>query len=157
MQTQQCNGQAVFLIYVNASLKFSVQRFLCHLAFILAFTLAFMLRCTPTGLHRTPRRQKLLVDSNELRHSRRQQKNNGRNIHGNTARTQNSWPARGREHVKRVAQARAQIALGWNGGRSRAAPEEIEAWADAAGTQRRRDTDRNRLEHDPIKLNRIMV
>jgi hypothetical protein len=33
-----------------------------------------MLRCTPTGLRRTPRRQKLLVDSNELRHNRRQQK-----------------------------------------------------------------------------------
>jgi hypothetical protein len=40
----------------------------------MAFVLAFMLRRTPTGLRRTPRRQKLLVDSNELRHSRRQQK-----------------------------------------------------------------------------------
>ena len=46
---------------------------------------------------------------------------------------------------------------GWNGGRSRAAPEEVEARADAGGRQRRRDTDRNRLDHGPIKLNRIMV
>ena len=61
-------------------LKFSVSdfmRFLRHLALMLAFILAFMLRCTPTGLRRTPRRQKLLVDSNELRHSRRQQKTMG--------------------------------------------------------------------------------
>jgi hypothetical protein len=96
----------------------------------LAFILAFMLRRTPTGLRRAPRRQKLLIDD-ELRHSRRQQKN-GRNIHGNTARTQNSWPIRGRGHIKRVAQARAQIALGRNGRRSRAAPEEVKARADAS-------------------------
>src|SRR5580693_8032399 len=63
------------------SLKFSVsdfhQRFLCHLALMLAFILPFMLRCTPTGLRRTPRRQKLLIDANELRHGRRQQKTMG--------------------------------------------------------------------------------
>jgi hypothetical protein len=28
MQTQQCNGQAVFLIWINVSLKFCLQRFL---------------------------------------------------------------------------------------------------------------------------------
>jgi hypothetical protein len=69
-----------------------------------------MLRRTPTGLRRAPRRQKLLIDSTNYG-TAAVNKKNGKNIHGNTARTQNSWPIRGRGHIKRVAQARAQIAL----------------------------------------------
>jgi hypothetical protein len=57
--------------------NFPSATFLRHSALMLAFISAFMLRCTPTGLRRTPRRQKLLMDSNELRHSRRQQKTMG--------------------------------------------------------------------------------
>jgi hypothetical protein len=127
MQTQQCNGQAVFLIWINVSLKFCLQRFLGPLG------VYFSVHVAPHSdrLAQGAAKAKTIDRLDELRHSRRQQKN-GRNIHGNTARTQNSWPIRGRGHIKRVAQARAQIALGRNGRRSRAAPEEVKARADAS-------------------------
>jgi hypothetical protein len=106
MQTQQCNGQAVFLIWINVPLKFCLQRFLGPLG------VYFSVHVAPHSdrLAQGAAKAKTIDRLDELRHSRRQQKN-GRNIHGNTARTQNSWPIRGRGHIKRVAQARAQIAL----------------------------------------------
>jgi hypothetical protein len=89
MQTQQCNGQAVFLIWINVSLKFCLQRFLGPLG------VYFSVHVAPHSdrLAQGAAKAKTIDRLDELRHSRRQQKN-GRNIHGNTARTQNSWPIR---------------------------------------------------------------
>jgi hypothetical protein len=58
--------------------EISVQRFSAHLA--------FMLRRTPTGLRKTARRQKIFVTRTNYG-TAAVNKKNGRNIHGNAART----------------------------------------------------------------------
>jgi hypothetical protein len=59
MQTQQCNGQAVFLIWINVSLKFCLRQFLGPLV------VYFSVHVAPHSdrLAQAPRRQKLLIDS----------------------------------------------------------------------------------------------
>jgi hypothetical protein len=70
MQTQQCNGQAVFLIWINVPLKFCLQRFLGPLG------VYFSVHVAPHSdrLAQGAAKAKTIDRLDELRHSRRQQK-----------------------------------------------------------------------------------